>query len=91
MFNMKLEEKSYKMCFKALPVKVQRSKNQQGRGGGEHNVSSPRADRVKTFTIDIIIIYKNKFLTFAIWSQPRIYFWDLIVIILIFSIHYSRQ
>ena len=31
MFNIKLEEKSFKMRFKALPVKIQRSKNQQGR------------------------------------------------------------
>ena len=30
MFNLKLEEKSYKMSFKALPVKIQRSKNRQG-------------------------------------------------------------
>ena len=27
MFNIKLEEKSYKMSFKALPVKIQQSKN----------------------------------------------------------------
>ena len=30
MFNIKLEEKSYKMSFKALPIRVQQSKNQQG-------------------------------------------------------------
>ena len=41
MLNIKLEEKSCKMSFKALPVKIQRSKNQQG--GGAH---SPGADRV---------------------------------------------
>ena len=29
MFNIKLEEKSYKMNFKALAVKIQRSKNPQ--------------------------------------------------------------
>ena len=29
MFNIKLEEKSCKMSFKALPVKIQRSKNRQ--------------------------------------------------------------
>ena len=29
MFNVKLEEKSDKMCFKALPVKIQWSKNQE--------------------------------------------------------------
>ena len=33
MFNIKLEEKSYKMIFKTLPVKIQQSKNLQ-RGGG---------------------------------------------------------
>ena len=32
MFNIKLEEKSYKMSFKALPVNIQRSKT--ARGGG---------------------------------------------------------
>ena len=36
MFNIKLEEKSWKMSFKALSVKIQRSKNWQG-----------EADRVK--------------------------------------------
>ena len=30
MFNIKLEEKSYKMSFKTLPLKIQRSKNRQG-------------------------------------------------------------
>ena len=29
MFNIKLEEKSCKMSFKALPVKIQQSKNRQ--------------------------------------------------------------
>ena len=33
MFNIKLEEKLYKMSFKALSVKIQQSKNRQGRGG----------------------------------------------------------
>ena len=37
MFNIKLEEKSNKMSFKALSVKIQRSKNRQG-GVGEQNV-----------------------------------------------------
>ena len=32
MFSIKLEENSNKMSFKALPVKIQWSKNQQGRG-----------------------------------------------------------
>ena len=41
-FNIKLEEKSYKMSFKSLPVKIQQSINRQGR----HNVP-PEADRVK--------------------------------------------
>ena len=30
MFNIKLEEKSYKTSLKALPVKIQQSKNRQG-------------------------------------------------------------
>ena len=34
MFNIKLDEKSYKMSFKALPVKLQRSNNRKRRGGG---------------------------------------------------------
>ena len=37
MFNIKLEEKSNNMSFKALSVKIQRSKNRQG-GVGEQNV-----------------------------------------------------
>ena len=35
MFNIKLEEKSYKISFKALPVKIQPSKNRQEGGGGD--------------------------------------------------------
>ena len=31
MFNIKLEEKSCKMDFKSLPVKIKRSKNLRGR------------------------------------------------------------
>ena len=38
MFNIKLEEKPYKMSFKALPVKIQQLKNRQA----GHNVSFPR-------------------------------------------------
>ena len=38
MFNINLEEKSYKINFKALPIKIQRSKNRQG---GGHNVPLP--------------------------------------------------
>ena len=47
MFNIKLEEKSYKMSFKALPIKIkiQQSKNRQGGVGVErargHNVPPP--------------------------------------------------
>ena len=33
-FNIKLEEKSYKMIFKALSVKIQWSIKRQGCGGG---------------------------------------------------------
>ena len=36
MFNIKLEQKSYKMRFKALPVKRQRSKTEMGGAWGEH-------------------------------------------------------
>ena len=39
MFNTKLEEKSNKMSFKALPVKIQWSKNRQG--GWQHNMPPP--------------------------------------------------
>ena len=35
MFNIKLEEKSHKMDFKSLPVKIQPPKNRQIGGGGE--------------------------------------------------------
>ena len=45
MFNIKLEEKSYKMSFKALLVKIQRSKSRQG--GGAHCLFSHGADGVK--------------------------------------------
>ena len=34
--NIKLEEKSYKLSFKAVPVKIRWPKNRQG--GGGHNV-----------------------------------------------------
>ena len=43
MFNIKLEEKSYKISFKALPVKIQRSKKRQ------EGTLCPVADRVKEF------------------------------------------
>ena len=45
MFNIKLEERSYKMSFKALAVKIQGSKNRHG--GAQCAPSSPGADRVK--------------------------------------------
>ena len=45
MFNIKLEEKSHKMSFKALPVKIQRSKNRQGKHSVPPPLPSP--DRVK--------------------------------------------
>ena len=48
MFNTKLEEKSNKITFKALPVKIQQSKNRQGR----RNVPpppSPGGVRVKSY------------------------------------------
>ena len=39
MFNIKVKEKSYKMSFKALPVKIQkiqRPKTDNPKGGGRH-------------------------------------------------------
>ena len=57
MFNIKLEEKSNKMSFKALSVKIQRSKNRQGGGGAECARSphpSSRADRVKYIRIFVV-------------------------------------
>ena len=45
MFNKKLEEKSYKMSFKALPVKIQQSKNRQG--GGSTMCHHLEVDRFK--------------------------------------------
>ena len=42
MLIIKLEERSYKMSFKALPVKIKLPKNRQG--GGGHNVPLLGAD-----------------------------------------------
>ena len=42
MFNIKLEEKSYKMSLTALPVKIQWSKSRQG-----GTICPPGVDRVK--------------------------------------------
>ena len=47
MFSIKLEEKSYKMRSKALPVKIQRSRNRHGGRGGILCPPRPGADRVK--------------------------------------------
>ena len=47
-FNLNLEEKSYKISFSALPVKKEWSKNQQG-GRGEHNV--PGSNRFKKLIV----------------------------------------
>ena len=43
MFNIKVEKKSYKMSFKALPVKIQWSKMEKGK----HNVPPWGRQRVK--------------------------------------------
>ena len=40
MFNIKLEQKSYKMEFEDLPVKIQRSKTDMGEEGGGSAQSS---------------------------------------------------
>ena len=48
MFNIKLEEKPYKISFKALPVKIQRSKNRLGARCVPHPTPPPPGeDRVK--------------------------------------------
>ena len=46
MFNIKLEEKSYKISFKDLPVKIQPSKNRQEGGGRQTVPLHPGADRL---------------------------------------------
>ena len=48
MFNIKLDEKSYKMSFKVLPVKIQREKTDRGKA---QCPTSPIAegDRVKGY------------------------------------------
>ena len=50
MFNIKLEEKPYKMSFKALPVKIQQLKNRQE----EQNVPP-------TGQLGLINFYENNF------------------------------
>ena len=61
MFNIKLEKKSYKMSFKALPVKIQRSKNKGHNVGG----TIPGADRFKIKDLwKILLILPKKLLFF---------------------------
>ena len=64
MFNIKLEEKSYKMTFKGLPVKMQRSKNRQ-RWRGHTCVLRPGADRVKLHERLLRLVYDDSQLTFG--------------------------
>ena len=46
-FNIKLEEKLYKMSFKALPLKIQQSKNRQGVGDTKSKIRYSRTLREK--------------------------------------------
>ena len=55
MFNKKLQEKSYDMSLKALPVKIHRSKNRKGWA------LCPEADRVKISKINIGRQNRNSF------------------------------
>ena len=61
MFNIKLEQKSYKMKFKDLPAKIQQSKTNMGeeRGGG-HKVrlifGSTRYQRITNFLLSDVIV-----------------------------------
>ena len=52
-FNIKLEEKSYKMSFKALPVKIKQSKNQQG---GKLIQLLPVTIESESFSFDLLLI-----------------------------------
>ena len=52
MFHIKLEKKLYKMSFKDLLVKIQRSKNRQGEG---HNVLHTREQIGLKTTSELLI------------------------------------
>ena len=58
MFNIKLEEKSYKMTFKAVLVKIQWSKTD--RGGGQCASPTTGADRVNHGTKFLGLNEKSK-------------------------------
>ena len=76
MFNIKLEEKSCKMSFKALLVKIQRSKNRQG--GGAYCAHSPSVvDRVKNVLTSKT--NSSEFVTTPKWETLywTIHFWSL--------------
>ena len=64
MFNIKLEEKSYKMSFKALLVKIQRSKTDSGEG---HNPGADRIKRVLTITRNSSVTYLSN----NIWKRRQ--------------------
>ena len=76
MFNIKLEEKLYKMSFKALPVKMQRSKNRQP----PNNVPPSRADRVKQ-----IIRLSSGAIIYTLWNDILVEFWVTKLVISSFS------
>ena len=55
MFNIVLEEKSNKMSFKALSLKVQRSKNRQGGGRAQCGHGADRKEK-KTKNIKLGVV-----------------------------------
>ena len=72
MFNIKLEEKSHKMSFTALPVKIQQSKNRQSQNG-TMCPPPPGAVRVKKTVLKRVthgIIYSN--LSISIANIPKV-------------------
>ena len=56
-FNIKLEEKSYKMSFKVLPVKIQWSKHQQCQPSPPPPTG---VDRVLFFTINLLCLTSSQ-------------------------------
>ena len=77
MFSIKLEEKLYKMSFKALPVKILRSKTNRG----ATSLSPPGADRVKqtfdkTSTKQKLCLTLNVKYGASFQQKIEIYFYD---------------
>ena len=67
MFNIKLPEKSYKISFKALPVKIQQSKKRQ------EGTLCPGADRVREFLRSKRGLAVGKFTNIYVLKKRRDY------------------